>query len=411
MGAALHRLQAEIGRNGSMTTAPRVPRVAVVVCDSMGVGEAPDAAEYHDEGANTLGNCARATAGIHAPNLERLGLGMLTEIAGVARRADPGTVHGTLTERSAGKDSTTGHWEIAGVVLDEPFPTYPKGFPREVVRPWEEAIGRKALGNVPASGTEIIARLGEEHMRTGQPILYTSGDSVFQVATHVDVVPLETLYGWCRIARGLLRGPHRVGRVIARPFAGEPGGFVRSPDRRDFGVEPPAPTLLDDCIDAGVSTFGVGKISDLFGGRGVVESSYSKSDDDGIDLTIEYLRRPGLSFVFTNLVDLDSKYGHRNDPEGYARQVERIDARVPDLVDALDGGVLFVTGDHGTDPTGPSTDHTRERTPSIGAGFVGPALDVGSRSSFADLGATVADLLGVSTSSRAGISFADGLRV
>jgi phosphopentomutase len=375
------------------------------------VGGAPDAARYGDEGANTLGNCARAVGGIDAPNLERLGLGMLTHIEGVAPRADPGSVHGTLAERSAGKDSTTGHWEIAGVVLDEPFPTYPNGFPPEVVGPWEEAIGRTALGNEPASGTEIIARLGEEHLRTGRPILYTSGDSVFQVATHVDVVPLETLYEWCRVARGLLRGPHRVGRVIARPFTGQPGAFLRTPDRRDYGVEPPAPTLLDDCMAAGIATFGVGKISDLFGGRGLLESSYSKSDDDGVDLTLEYLRRPGPSFVFTNLVDLDSKYGHRNDPDGYARQVERIDARIPGLLEALDEGVLFVTGDHGTDPTGSSTDHTRERTPVIGAGFAGPALDVGSRSSFADLGVTVADLLGVSTSSRAGTSFAESLRI
>jgi phosphopentomutase len=394
-----------------MTAAPRVARVAVIVCDSLGVGGAPDAERYGDEGANTLGNCARAVGGIDAPNLERLGLGMLTYIEGVAPRADSGSVHGTLAERSAGKDSTTGHWEIAGVVLDEPFPTYPDGFPPEVVGPWEEAIGRTALGNEPASGTEIIARLGEEHVRTGRPILYTSGDSVFQVATHVDVVPLETLYEWCRVARGLLRGPHRVGRVIARPFTGQPGAFVRTPDRRDYGVEPPAPTLLDDCMAAGIATFGVGKISDLFGGRGLLESSYSKSDDDGVDLTLEYLRRPGPSFVFTNLVDLDSKYGHRNDPDGYARQVERIDARIPRLLEALDEGVLFVTGDHGTDPTGPSTDHTRERTPVIGAGFAGPALDVGSRSSFADLGVTVADLLGVSTSSRAGTSFAESLRI
>lgn len=393
-----------------MTAAPRVPRVAVVVCDSLGVGGAPDAARYGDEGANTLGNCSLAAGGIHAPNLERLGLGLLTDIEGIAPRADPGTVHGTLAERSAGKDSTTGHWEIAGIILDEPFPTYPKGFPPEVVQPFEDAIGRRILGNEPASGTEIIFRLGEEHIATGRPIVYTSADSVFQVATHVDVVPLETLYDWCRIARGILVGPHRVGRVIARPFTGAPGALVRTPDRRDFGVEPPAPTLLDDCLDAGVSTYGVGKISDLFGGRGLGESSYSTSDDDGVDLTIGYLGRPGPSFVFANLVDLDSKYGHRNDPDGYARQVERIDGRVPDLIDALDGGVLFVTGDHGTDPTGSSTDHTRERTPVLGAGSSGPSLDVGSRSSFADLGAAVAELLGVSTSSRAGKSFAHSLR-
>jgi phosphopentomutase len=226
----------------------------------------------------------------------------------------------------------------------------------------------------------------------------------------VDVVPLDTLYEWCRIARGLLTGEHRVGRVIARPFTGSPSAFIRTPDRRDFGLDPPERTLLDDCREAGVATFGVGKISDLFAGRGLTEGSYSDSDDHGIDLTIDYLRRPGPSFVFTNLVDLDSKYGHRNDPQGYARHVERIDRRLPEIAAALEGGALFITGDHGCDPTGPSTDHTRERTPAVGLGFAGPAVDVGTRSSFADLGATVGELLGVSPSTRAGTSFAGDLR-
>jgi phosphopentomutase len=380
--------------------------VALVVCDSLGIGGAPDASEYGDEGANTLGNCARAAGGIHAPNLGRMGLGTLTEIRGVEPRADPGTLHGALTERSAGKDSTTGHWEIAGVVLDEPFPTYPEGFTDEIIRPFEDAIGREVLGNEPASGTEIVARLGEEHVRTGRPIVYTSADSVFQVACHVDVVPLDTLYEWCRVARSLLTGPHRVGRVIARPFTGSPGSFTRTADRRDFAVEPPDRTLLDDCAAAGVGVYGVGKIADIFAGRGLTESSYSRSDDDGIDLTVRYLRRMSPCLVFTNLVDLDTKFGHRNDPEGYARCVERIDARISEVLDTLDGGVLFVTGDHGCDPTSVSTDHSRERTPVLGAGSDGPAVDVGVRSTFADLGATVAELLGVETSTTAGASFA-----
>ena len=383
-----------------------MPRVLIVVCDSFGVGGAPDAAAFGDEGSDTLGNCSRAVGGIRAPNLGALGLGLLTEIEGVDPRDEPGTAHGRLTERSAGKDTTTGHWEMAGVILDEPFPLYPNGFPEGIIRPFEERIGHTALGNRPASGTEIIQELGEEHMRTADPIVYTSGDSVFQIATHKDVVPLETLYEWSRIARSFLVGKHRVGRVIARPFAGEPGDFVRTPERRDFSVSPPKPTLPEFCVDAGVPVYGVGKIQDIFAGRGMTEASYSDSNDHGVELTLEYLKRPGPSLVFTNLVDFDSKYGHRNDPAGYAACVERFDERVPELVGALGGGVMFVTGDHGCDPTTPPTDHSRERTPLLAAGVPGGPYDVGDRPTFADLGATVADLLGVTTSALAGESFA-----
>ncbi len=385
---------------------PLVPRVLVLVCDSFGVGDAPDAAAYGDEGSNTLGNCARAVGGIRAPNLGALGLGMLTEVAGVPARAADGTAHGRLTERSAGKDTTTGHWEMSGIVLDRPFPLYPRGFPPEVIDPFVERIGRPVLGNRPASGTEIIAELGEEHLRTGRPIVYTSGDSVFQIACHVDVVPLEILYDWCRTAREILTGDHAVGRVIARPFAGEPGSFVRTPDRRDFSLPPPGPTLLDRCLEAGVPVFGVGKIRDIFAGRGLTEAEYSRSNDDGIDITLRYLARPGPALVFTNLVDFDSKYGHRNDPQGYARCVEALDARIPELVERLDGGVLMLTGDHGCDPTTPSTDHSRERTPVLVAGLEGSPRDLGTRESFADLGATVAELLGVEGYDLAGSTFA-----
>jgi phosphopentomutase len=378
----------------------------IVVCDSFGVGGAPDADAFGDEGSDTLGNCSRAVGGIRAPNLGALGLGLLTEIEGVEPRAEPGSAHGRLTERSAGKDTTTGHWEMSGVILDDPFPLYPKGFPEEIIGPFAERVGREVLGNRPASGTEIIQELGEDHMRTGKPIVYTSGDSVFQIATHKDVVPLETLYEWSRIARSLLDGKHRVGRVIARPFAGEPGNFVRTPERRDFSVPPPRPTLPDFCVEAGVPVFGVGKIQDIFAGRGMTEASYSDSNDHGVDLTLGYLRRPGPSLVFTNLVDFDSKYGHRNDPAGYAACIERFDERVPELVGALGGGVMFITGDHGCDPTTPPTDHSRERTPLLAAGVPGGPYDVGDRPTFADLGATVADLLGVATSGLAGESFA-----
>ena len=402
MGDPVHRLQAQ-GR-GALRRA-RVPRVLVLICDSFGVGDAPDAAEYGDEGSDTIGSCAREVGGIDAPNLGALGLGLLTQIEGVEPRAEAGTAHGRLTERSAGKDSTTGHWEMAGIILDHPFPVYPNGFPAAIVQPFERRIGREVLGNVPASGTEIIAELGQEHLRTGRPILYTSGDSVFQIACHVDVVPLETLYEWCRTARELLAGEHNVGRVIARPFDGEPGSFWRRPERRDFSVPPPGPTLLDVCHDAEVATYGVGKIQDIFAGRGLSEAAYSDSNDHGIDLTTGYLRRPGPALVFSNLVDFDSKYGHRNDPSGYAHAIEALDGRIPELVEALDGGVLLLTGDHGCDPTTPATDHSRERTPLLAAGLPGGPYDLGARATFADLGATAADLLGVDWS-LAGSSFA-----
>ncbi len=384
----------------------RVERVLLVVCDSFGVGGAPDAAAYGDEGSNTLGNCARAVGGIDAPNLGALGLGLLTQIEGTPPRAEPGSAHGSLTERSAGKDTTTGHWEMCGIVLDRPFPLYPNGFPPEVIEPFEAEIGRAVLGNKPASGTEIIAELGEEHLATGRPIVYTSGDSVFQIACNKDIVPLPTLYQWCRVARRIMTGEHNVGRVIARPFTGSPGHFVRTPERRDFSVPPPGRTLLDFCRDGGVGVYAVGKIQDIFAERGITEGRYSTSNDDGLDVTLGYLRRPGPALVFTNLVDFDSKYGHRNDPAGYAACVEALDRRIPELVGALGGGVLFLTGDHGCDPTTPPTDHSRERTPLLAAGLAGGPVDLGIRPTFADLGSTVADVLGVKTEGLAGKSFA-----
>ena len=373
----------------------KVPRVLILVCDSFGVGDAPDVDAYDDAGSDTLGNTAAAVGGLDAPNLGALGLGMLTPIEGVEPRAEPGTAHGRLTERSAGKDTITGHWEMAGIVLHDPFPLYPDGFPPEIMEPFETRVGRRALGNVPASGTEIIAELGPEHLRTGEPIVYTSGDSVFQIATHTDVVPLSQLYAWCRIARSLLVGEHNVGRVIARPFNGEPGAFVRRPERRDYSVPPPGPTLLDRCVEQEVAVYGIGKIQDIFARQDLTEGVYSDSNDHGIDLTIRYLRRPGPAVVFSNLVDFDSKYGHRNDPKGYAHAVEALDRRLPELLAALDGGVLLLTGDHGCDPTTPSTDHSRERTPLLAAGVPGGPYDLGARDTYADLGATAAELLGV----------------
>ena len=406
MGSAVHRLQAEGGRG---VIAAAVSRVLVVVCDSWGIGGAPDAGAYHDAGSDTLGNTSRAVGGFHVPHLEALGLGHLTEIRGVAPRAEAGSGFGRATERSAGKDTTTGHWEMMGIYLDTPFPLYPRGFPPDVIEPFEAEIGRRVLGNTPASGTEIIDELGQEHVRTGRPIVYTSGDSVFQIACHKDVVPLETLYAWCRVARRLLDGPHLVGRVIARPFEGTPGRFVRSPERRDFSVPPPGATVLDHLRDAGVRVHAVGKIDDIFCGRGIDDAVYSHSNEEGVNLTLEYLRRPGPSFVFSNLVDFDSKYGHRNDPAGYAKAVEALDRRIPDLIGALDGGVLLLTGDHGCDPTTPSTDHSRERTPLLAAGLRGGPHAIGTRETFGDLGATVAELLGVEVDGLEGSSFAGRL--
>jgi phosphopentomutase len=391
-------------------TAALVPRVLVVVCDSWGVGDAPDAAAYGDAGSDTLANTAEAVGGIRAPNLASLGLGSLSTIRGIDATAAPGSAHGRATERSAGKDTTTGHWEMMGIRLDEPFPLYPDGFPADLIGSFEREIGRAVLGNRPASGTQIIAELGAEHLRTGSPIVYTSGDSVFQIATHKAVVDLALLYEWSRAARRLLTGTHSVGRVIARPFEGEPGAFVRSPERRDFSVPPPGPTVLDRLQDAGVAVFGVGKIRDIFSGQGITEGRYSDSNDHGIDLTLEYLRRPPPTFVFTNLVDFDSKYGHRNDPGGYAACVEAFDRRVPELIAALDGGVMLITGDHGCDPTTLPTDHSRERTPLLAAGLEGGPHDLGTRASFADLGQTVAELLGGDGTGLEGESFLDRVR-
>jgi phosphopentomutase len=388
-----------------------VEKVLVVVGDSFGVGGAPDADAYGDADADTLGHTAAAVGGLEAPNLAALGLGYLTAIEGVPETAEPGTAYGRQTERSAGKDTTTGHWEMAGIVLDRPFPTYPKGFPPEVIEPFEQAIGRQVLWNEPASGTEVIARLGLEHLATGRPIVYTSGDSVFQIATHVDVVPLEQLYDWSRVAREILTGEHRVGRVIARPFTGTPGNFERLPDRRDFSVPPPGSTVLDFLKDGGVPVYGVGKIRDIFVGQGLSDYRYSRSNDDGVDISLEYLRHPGRAFVFTNLVDFDSKYGHRNDPGGYARCVEALDRRIPELRAGVGTGLLMITGDHGCDPTTPSTDHTRERTPLLVSGArTSQPVWLGDRSSFGDLGATVAEVFGVPTHGLVGASFAGLLR-
>ena len=373
--------------------------MALVVLDSVGIGEAPDAADFGDEGSATLPHIAEEVGGLDLANLARLGLGRVVEVAGVDATPEPAGAFGSMVERSPGKDTTTGHWEIAGVVLDKPFPLFPHGFPPEVIERFERRIGRKTLGNCAASGTEIIDQLGEQHLATGRPIVYTSGDSVFQVAAHVDVIPLETLYEMCRVARSQLVGEHEVGRVIARPFTGSPGGFTRTPDRHDFSVLPPRPTVLDAIVGAGLEVRGVGKIADIFGGRGVTSSRPTRSNDEGATAVIDELGDIARGLVFANLVDFDQAYGHRNDAAGYAAALEAFDGRLPEIIDALgEDDVLIVTADHGNDPTTASTDHSRERVPLLAAGpRVRAGTDVGERETFADCGAAICDLLGVPT--------------
>jgi phosphopentomutase len=387
---------------------PGARAVALIVLDSVGIGGAPDAADFGDEGSATLPHVAEAMGGISLPNLAALGLGNIVRIEGVAAAPEPSGAFGAMVERSPGKDTTTGHWEISGIVLDRPFPTYPNGFPEDVVEAFEAAIGSGTLGNVAASGTEIIERLGAEHMRSGKPIVYTSADSVFQIAAHVDVIPLERLYEMCRFAREILRGEHEVGRVIARPFRGEAGSFRRTTDRHDFSVTPPQASILDELSVAGLEVRGVGKISDIFAGRGVTSSRPTVSNEEGIEAVIEELKTIDRGLVFANLVDFDSSFGHRNDPQGYGAALEAFDDRLPDILGSLDeGDVLVITADHGNDPTTPSTDHSRERVPVVVAGPpLRSGVALGERRSFADCGATVAELLGVPTST-SGTSFAN----
>lgn len=401
--------------DGLPTSPPRAAgqrRLLVVVCDSLGVGAASDAADYGDEGADTLGNVARAVGGLDLPTLGAWGIGHCTDVVGVAPAEPPEGVVGVLEPTGAGKDSTTGHWELMGVRTRRAFPLYPDGFPAEVIEPFEEAIGRPVLANRAASGTEIIEELAEEHLATGSPIVYTSGDSVFQVAAHTDVVPLERLYDWCETARALLVGDHPVGRVIARPFTGEPGALRRTTDRRDYALPPPGTTVCELLHGAGIEVRAVGKIEDLFVERGISRSVHT-GDDDAAFVAIEgFLDEDGPALILANLVDLDQRFGHRNDPEGYAAGLERIDAGLAALAGRLVGDDrVVVTGDHGTDPTiATSTDHTRERVPLVawGPGLARPGW-IGTHR-MVDLGTTVLDLFRVAAPPETpGESFAQDL--
>ncbi|MGH7227655.1 MAG: phosphopentomutase [Nitrospiraceae bacterium] len=373
-----------------------IQRVILIVLDGVGVGELPDAAEYGDVGSNTLAHVAEAVGGLALPNLEALGLGHIGHFAGIRTMGQPDGCFGRMGQLSKGKDSTAGHWEMAGILLEEPFPTYPRGFPKEMLDLFEQASGRQGLGNRAASGTEIIQELGEEHMRTGAPIVYTSTDSVFQIAAHERVVPVEELYRICRATRKLLKPPHQVARVIARPFIGEPGLFVRTERRRDFSVEPPSPTLLDILKSSGQLIVGIGKIEDLFNGRGLTRSIHTGNNAVGLDETVRLLKTMPRGLIFVNLVDFDTLYGHRNNAPGYAKALQEFDARLPALLDAArPGDLLCVTADHGNDPTTPGTDHSREYVPLL---LFGPRLaqgvNLGTRRTFADLGQTVAEALG-----------------
>lgn len=373
-------------------------RVVLVVLDGVGVGEAPDAAAFGDSGSDSIGNTARVLGGLELPHLGRLGLGHLTHIAGTPPAARPAGGYGRLAPVSAGKDSTTGHWEMCGIVTSAAFPTYPQGFPPEVVEPFEAAIGRAVLGNRAASGTVILQELGDLHVQSGRPIVYTSADSVFQIAAHEDVVPPETLYRWCAVARAQLQGRHRVGRVIARPFRGASGAYQRTPRRRDFTVEPPAPSLLEILKDAGHAVVGIGKIEDLFSGRGLTHVDHTTSNEAGMQATRRWRREsPPGSLVFANLNDFDTLWGHRNDVAGYGAGLRQLDAWVGTVLGELDAGdLLVITADHGNDPTTPSTDHSREYVPvlaSLGDGTQG-SCPLGDRRGFMDIAATVLEHCG-----------------
>jgi phosphopentomutase len=378
-----------------------MPRACVIVLDAVGAGELPDAAEYGDEGSDTLGNVARAVGGLDLPNLEALGLGNVETLDGCPPQAGAPAVAGRLVERSKGKDTTTGHWELMGVVTPQPMPTYPHGFPHDVIDPFMHRTGRGVLGNKAASGTEIIQELGEEHQRTGKWIVYTSADSVFQVAAHEETIPIEELYAGCKIAREILTGKHAVGRVIARPFLGEAGNYERTSNRHDFSLEPKRPNYLTLVRDAGMEVHGVGKIGDIFAGQDIDESHPTKSNVDGITQTERLLRELDDGLIFTNLVETDMLWGHRNDPENFHRCLQDFDRRLPDLLDALrPQDLLILTSDHGCDPTTPSTDHSREHAlllAYVEGKNAGGRIHAGE---FADVGATVNAWLGGKSPSR-----------
>lgn len=373
-------------------------RVALIVLDSVGIGEMPDAGQFGDKGANTLVHIAEKMGGLKLPYLEKMGLGQVHPMKGVKETEKVIASYGKMKEVSVGKDTMTGHWEIMGLKINIPFKTYPDGFPASLIETFEQKIGRKVIGNIPASGTEIIEELGEEHVKSGAVIVYTSADSVFQIAAHEDVVPLPELYHICEIARELTLQPEfAVGRVIARPFIGEPGRFQRTANRKDYSVKPPEKTVMNHLAEKGLASIAVGKISDIYANEGVTKSIKTKTNMDGVDKTIQELKEDFQGLLFTNLVDFDMLYGHRRDPIGYGKALEEFDARLPEIFDALtEEDLLILTADHGNDPTHTGTDHTREYVPLlVYSKSLQGGIALGIRETFADIGATIADIFGI----------------
>lgn len=371
-----------------------IERVIWVILDSVGMGELPDADQFGDLGSNTIGNISAKVGGLNIPKMVELGLGNIEGMKNLDKTDAPKGCFARLGEISNGKDTTTGHWEMVGVHSTDPFPTYPKGFPEDIVSEFEEKTDTKILGNKPASGTAILDELGAEHVKTGNPIVYTSADSVFQIAAHEDVIPLYELYRMCEVAREMLTGEHAVARVIARPFVGTEGNWERTANRRDFSLQPPVTTVLDELKDSGKDVIGVGKIEDIFANKGITEAIHTKSNMDGVDQTINYMKKDNKGLIFTNLVDFDSKWGHRNNVEGYAKGLEEFDGRMQEIIDNMkDTDVLFINADHGCDPTTPSTDHSREYVPFLAYGKpLKEGVDLRTRKSFADIGQTIAEI-------------------
>ncbi|MBP5426725.1 MAG: phosphopentomutase [Clostridiales bacterium] len=370
-------------------------RAIIVVMDSVGMGALPDAHKYGDEGSNTLGNIAKAIPGFRLPNMQKLGLGNIDGMMGYSKEDKPNASYGRMREKSKGKDTTTGHWEMAGIVVQRPFPTYPNGFPKSLIKEFEKAIGTKVIGNYPTSGTVIINELGDEHVKTGYPIVYTSADSVFQIAAHEGVIPLDRLYEMCRIARKMLNGENAVGRVIARPFVGTSGNYTRTTNRHDFSLNPIERTVLDACSEKGYRVKAVGKIQDIFNKKGITDAVHTKNNMDGVDKTIDYMKEDFKGIIFTNLVDFDMLYGHRNDVEGYANALTMLDNRIPEILNNLkDEDLLIFTADHGCDPTFKGTDHTREYVPLLVCGKKFKNwVDLGTREGFIDLAETISEYL------------------
>ncbi len=370
----------------------------VIVLDGVGIGELPDATDYNDVGSNTLKNISEVVGGLNLPNLEKFGLGNIENLKGVARVQNPLASFGKMQEVSIGKDSTSGHWEIGGLKVDFKFPVYPDGFPEDIINKFMQETGVKGvLGNKPASGTQIIQELGDEHVKTGYPIVYTSADSVFQIAAHEEVIPLQRLYEICEITRNkVMIGEHTVGRIIARPFVGTSGNYTRTTNRKDFSVDPVGKTILDYCSENGIQTVGIGKVNDLFNYKGINVSVKTKSNAEGIEKIIEFAGKSEQSFIFANLVDFDVYFGHRNDPEGFHKALIEFDNAVPEIVEKLDeSDALIITADHGNDPTTPSTDHSREYVPLLFYRKNKPAKNLGIRQTFSDVAQTVADFYGI----------------